>query len=180
MTIDIITGHDLPDTLIDMMNRQRIHEYQVNTKNFRQNEQDSTFFFVRADEEVKAFGMLKPVVLIYQGQPTSILGIGNIIARDKGTGQGRQLMTAIREYLTTKGRIGLGFCKHQVAGFYQACGYQVVDGLSGRFRYSLAYLSDERDILTHSYHTLCHDPIGGFIESLQASDDCIYSNQPFW
>lgn len=179
MPIDIISGHDLPDTLIELMNHQRIKEYQVNTKNFRRNEQDSTFFFVKDKETIKAFGMLKPVTLIHQGQTTTILGIGNIIAREKDTGQGRRLMTAIQDYLTDKRRIGIGFCGNHVVGFYRACGYTVDNDLSTRFRYPLAPFIDMHERLTDAANTLYYDPLGGLDDILQ-SDDLIHINQPFW
>lgn len=180
MPIDIIAGQDLSDDIIDLMNQQRIQEYEVNTKNFRQNEQDSTFFFLRDNDDIKAFGMLKPVVIIHQGQMTTVLGIGNIIAREKGTGQGKQLMLTMKDYLTEKNRIGLGFCAPGVGGFYDKCGYQVIADLSGRFRYPLAQLTNQREQLERGLDMLCHDPIGGFIETLQSDDDLIYINQPFW
>jgi len=180
MSIEIIAGHDLSDTIIEMMNKQRIHEYEVNTKNFRQNEQDSTFFFAKNNGDTKAFGMLKPVTIIHQGKMTGILGIGNIIAVEKGTGNGKQLMLAIKDYLTDKRRIGLGFCNPGVEGFYRNCGYQMIGPLSGRFCYPLAELTDKRERLNEDLNILCHDPIGGFIEALQATSEPIYINQPFW
>lgn len=48
-----------------MMNSQRIKEYGENTKDFKNNEQDSTFFFLKERDEIKAFGMLKPITLYY-------------------------------------------------------------------------------------------------------------------
>ncbi|GEM_PF-1469011 len=180
MTIEIQTGHDLSDEIIDMMNQQRVQEYEINTKNFRQNEQDSTFFFLRDGGQVTAFGMLKPITLIHQGQMTTVLGIGNIIARDKSAGNGKQLMLSIKAYLDDKQRIGLGFCNSHVAGFYRKCGYQVLNDLPERFRYPLASLNGEKEKLSPALNSLCHDPIGGFIEALQSDDDHIYINQPFW
>lgn len=179
MTIDIITGHDLSDTLIELMNRQRMYEYQVNTKDFRRYEQDSTFFFVRDDNDIKAFGMLKPVSLIQQGESTAILGIGNIIAREKGQGQGRRLMTAIQKYLSDKRRIGLGFCNQHVADFYRACGYEVVSQLATRFRYPIAPLTQQKERLSDDTNTLYYDPSGN-LTALLENDDLIYINQPFW
>lgn len=180
MEFEIILGKDLPDDTIEQMNAQRIHEYGENTKNFRKNEQQSTFFFLKDDAEWKAFGMLKPLILTFRDQPYDILGIGNIIAVDKGNGHGKTLMTEIKHYLQAHDAIGLGFCERDRSGFYLKCAYEVTANLSQRFRYQFAHVDGSREQLNRPLDVLCFDPNQQFMELLKSSDDLIYSNVPFW
>jgi hypothetical protein len=180
MEINTLLGKDLPDKYIELMNRQRIHEYQINTKNFRQNEQESKFFFICEGTQIKAFGMLKPLTLTYQQQSFHILGIGNIIAIEKEGGYGTRLMAEIQCYLKTENRIGLGFCKRTIASFYAKCDYDIVVALSERFRYLYAKESTEREKLNDPRDILCFDADSSLIKTLQSSNDLIYINVPFW
>ena len=180
MKIEIIKGEHLSETTIEMMNRQRIHEYGENTKNFRENERKSIFFLMHEDRQIKAFGMLKPVTLTYQQQSFDILGIGNIIAREKGNGWGKLLMTEIKQYLDNENEIGLGFCRTSVVGFYEKCGYEIVKKLSTRFRYQYASETNTSDILIRPRDILCYDPSQSIIQTLLSSDDFVYINVPFW
>jgi hypothetical protein len=180
MEIEIIKGDQLSDNTIDIMNQQRLHEYGENTKDFRKNELESIFFFVNNDSQIKAFGMLKPVRITYQGQSFQILGIGNIIAREKGQGWGKLLMSEIMGYLKRESHVGLGFCDKPVVGFYANCGYDIIENLSTRFRYQYAKETNGREILRNPRDILCFDTNQSFINTLCSSDDLVYINVPFW
>jgi len=180
MNLDIIKGNQLSDPIIDMMNQQRLYEYGENTKDFKKYELESTFFFLKESHQIKAFGMLKPVTITYQEQSFHILGIGNIIAREKGKGWGKTLMTNIKDYLEQESRIGLGFCDKPVVGFYQKCGYDIVEQLSTRFRYQYAKETNGRETLKNPRDILCYDADPNFINTLCSSNDLIYINVPFW
>ena len=181
MNIDIIKGEQLTDKTIDMMNQQRLHEYGENTKDFRKNELESIFFFLNNDNaKIKAFGMLKPVTLTYQEQSFHILGIGNIIAREKGSGWGKILMAEIKDYLKGESHIGLGFCDKAVVGFYEKCGYDIVEHLSPRFRYQYAKQTNGHETLKKPRDILCFDSHQSLINTLCSSDNLVYINVPFW
>ncbi len=47
MKTEIILGKDHPEETIQMMGAQRIKEYGSDSKDFRNNERDSTFFFLK-------------------------------------------------------------------------------------------------------------------------------------
>lgn len=179
-TTEIIIGHDLSDAYVQRMSQQRITEYGENTKDFRKNELDSTFFFIHDDGKLCAFGMLKPVTLTHKETTIPILGIGNIIAIEKAQGYGRELMQRIRAYLSAAEKIGLGFCAPQLTAFYTKCGYQVVEQLSARFYYPLAHTDGTRERLAHIPNILCYDPEHRLINRLQASDERIEIDVPFW
>lgn len=186
MDIQRIRGKDLSPAIIQQMNQQRIHEYGKNTKNFRQYERESLFFFLRDgdhdDGQIRAWGMLKPVTITYQGRIYNILGIGNIIAVDKGQGYGKQLMTAIKAYLHEHKTIGLGFCAPEVSPFYVRCGYHVVEGLAGRFRYQHAAFTGLRERLEPTLEVLCTDPHDedAWPAYLLRNHAEILINVPFW
>lgn len=180
MNIDIIKGDQLTHEIIEMMNQQRFHEYGENTKDFRKNELESIFFFLNANHDIKAFGMLKPVTITYRDESFRILGIGNIIAREKGRGWGKKLMTEIKGYLKQVSKIGLGFCDKPVVGFYETCGYDIVEQLSTRFRYQYAKETNGRETLKNPRDILCYDADQTLIRTLCSSDDLVYINVPFW
>jgi len=180
MQITIIQGHDLSEARIDFMNRQRLMEYGENTKDFEKNERASTFFFLEEGEAVKAFGMLKPLVMTHHDQRYPILGVGNIIAVEKGQGCGKRLMQAIKDYLTSHRMTGMGFCDNSVCPFYVQCGFQVTQGLSTRFRYPDAHLHGQTEKLDGVYGVLHFDGGDGAASHLLADDALIYINVPFW
>ena len=176
----IMQGNELSEWRIELMNAQRIVEYGENNKDFRNNEQESTFFFIEQDAQVKAFGMLKPVTITIQDVNYDILGIGNIIAVQKGAGYGKTLMTEIKTYLQQHDKTGLGFCWPTVRQFYRQCGYEVFDGLSDRFRYSFAARDGRKEKLEPGLGVI-HYPVGdALMEHIARTDDLIYINVPFW
>ncbi|MCB9458534.1 MAG: GNAT family N-acetyltransferase [Anaerolineaceae bacterium] len=177
MLFEILLGRDLPEHYIERMNAQRIHEYGVNTKNFA-NEKQSKFIYLWDDDALKAFGMLKPLTLTCQGQSQAILGIGNIMAIEKGRGHGKSLMTYMMGYLKERNAVGLGFCDRENSGFYRKCGYTVVEGISARFRYRHAQETGDRERLESVPDVLCSSP--EFIAWLQSSNEPIEVDVPFW
>ena len=105
---EIVVGKDLPEEVIKMMEDQRIKEYGENTKDFRNNEKDSIFFFLKEGNKVKAFGMLKPVILYYQNKEYLIMGLANVIAVEKSKGYGTKIMKVITDYLEINNVPALG------------------------------------------------------------------------
>lgn len=182
MAIKIISGNELSEQRIELMNKQRITEYGENTKDFRKYEQESTFFFVEDGERVYAFGMLKPVTITLQDRHYDILGIGNIIAVEKGVGYGKTLMTAIKEYLQQQDKTGLGFCWPTVVQFYRQCGYEVFDAVVDRFRYSFAARDGRKDRQEQGIGigVLYYASSDRLMDHVMRVDDFIYVNVPFW
>ncbi len=92
VNVGIKKGKDLPEEYIEFMNKARINEYGFNSKNFKKDELDSIFFYVKKDNEIKSFGMLKPITIKYLGNEFDILGIGAIMSIEKRKGYGRILI----------------------------------------------------------------------------------------
>lgn len=94
------------------------------------------FFLLSDDKKVLAMGNLLPIAPINLNQETfSILGIGGIIANEKGKGYGKEIMTAIRDYLAAKDKTGIGFCMPRNRGFYEKCGFNIDTSSVPRFIY---------------------------------------------
>jgi len=95
---------------------------------------DSLFFLLLGDKKILAVGELISVRPInFNGETFFILGIGGVLANEKRKGYGRQIMTAIKDYLITKNKTGVGFCRLQNKGFYEKCGFNVDETSIKRF-----------------------------------------------
>jgi hypothetical protein len=163
-----------------MMNKQRILEYGENVKDFKKYEQGSTFFFLHENDSIKAFGMLKPVTIAMANLKFDILGIGNIIAIDKGKGYGTELMKKQLSFLLERDKSGLGFCKNPICNFYSKCGFKVVANLASRMRY-LYFREDGFPGKTNpNFGLLYFQGSDRIIDHLTRVNDLIYIDVPFW
>ncbi|HDP74028.1 MAG TPA: hypothetical protein ENN46_03690, partial [Candidatus Woesearchaeota archaeon] len=68
LKIEIKTGKELTEDYIKLMENARVDEYGSNTKDFRNKEKDSVFFFVNRLGKIVSFGMLKPVKVEFNGE----------------------------------------------------------------------------------------------------------------
>lgn len=175
---EIVLGKDLPDDVIDMMVSQRIKEYGENTKDFRNNERDSVFFFLKSGNEIKAFGMLKPVTIYYQEKPYHIMGVANVMATEKSKGLGSVLMEQITAYLREHDLTAIGNTHADNFGFYQKCGYRFVPGLLPRFVYQKENGEKERTE-TQDYDMFCYDPNNRLLEIFDGSEP-VFIKVPLW
>jgi len=128
-------GKDLSRETIDFMVNKRIQEYGENTKDFDNNEQESLFFFLMEGSDIKAFGMLKPVIIYYKEVGYPIMGMGNVMAMEKGKGYGTTLMNHVKNYLTKTKQVCIGNTHKDNFAFYTKCGYTFIPGFVNRFVY---------------------------------------------
>ncbi len=175
---EIVLGRGLSPETIDMMNSQRIKEYGENTKDFRRNEQESTFFFLKEGEEVKAFGMLKPVTIYYEDKPYQIMGIANVIAIEKSKGLGTILMRQITNYLEENNQVGVGNTYTGNFEFYKKCGYTFVPGLLERFVY-IKDSGEEEKTETEGYDLFVYDSKNALKDVIEG-DGPVVIKVPFW
>src|SRR3989338_243877 len=94
------------------------------------------FFLLEEGGKLLAVGgliIVEPV--LFGGESYSLLGVGGILAAEKGRGYGGSVVRAIREYLEEKEKTGLGFCKIHNRGFYEKCGFSVNEEAIKRFVY---------------------------------------------
>lgn len=180
---EIILGKDLSEEIIQLMNNQRIKEYGENTKDFRNNEKDSTFFFLKDGNYIQAFGMLKPVTLYYEDQQYPIMGIANVISLEKSKGLGTIIMKHITNYLDENKLAGMGNTYTGNFDFYRKCGYTFIPGLLPR----MVYLKDNGEELRTETKTETGEDYAMFIydphESLRdiiGGDKPVIIKVPFW
>lgn len=57
----------------------------------------------------------------------SSLGVGNVCAKEKGKGWGKELMMQSNTVLVKENKIGLLFCKEVLVSFYALCKWGVID-----------------------------------------------------
>lgn len=128
-------GKDLSRETIDFMVNKRILEYGENTKDFDNNEKESIFFFLMEGSNIKAFGMLKPVIIYFNDVGYPIMGMGNVIAIEKGKGYGTALMVHLKDYLTKNKQACVGNTHRDNFPFYEKCGFTFLPGFVNRFVY---------------------------------------------
>jgi N-acetylglutamate synthase-like GNAT family acetyltransferase len=132
LEVKIKKGKSLIPSEIKTMANSRIKQYGNNRINFKE-QKKSTFFFVKDNKKIVAFGMLKPITMDYNKKDYKILGIGNILSIKKGKGYGKIIMQEILNYLKKKGKTGLGFCGRKNMPFYEKCGFNTKKRLGLRF-----------------------------------------------
>ncbi|NTU46109.1 GNAT family N-acetyltransferase [Candidatus Roizmanbacteria bacterium] len=175
---EIILGKDLTKGYIEMMNSQRVKEYGENTKDFKKNEQGSTFFFLKEMDGVKAFGMLKPVTLCYDDKPYQIMGIANVIAIEKSKGFGSLLMEQITKYIEENNMVVVGNTYVDNFEFYKKCGYRFVPGLLPRFVYKKEN-GEEARTETQNYEMFIFDP-QNMLKNVIEGTKSVVIKVPFW
>ena len=97
---------------------------------------DKLFFLLKKQNTILAMGALwevKPV--LFDSEVFSFFGVLNVVANEKGKGYGKQVILAMREYLTKNNKTGFGFCMQKNKGFYGKCGFQIEENSTQRFVY---------------------------------------------
>ncbi len=131
---------------------------------------DRLYFLLEETETAKilASGYLKPIYSVLFAQETfSFLNIGGIIANEKGKGYGKQIMVAIKEYLISVDKIGLGFCAPRNQGFYEKCGFKVDTQSTKRF----IYRDGDKSRIAEGQYVLYQDSSAHFMEKVLANTD---------
>lgn len=98
---------------------------------------DRLFFLLKNKDSILAMGALwevKPV--IFNGESFVIYGVLNVVANIKGKGYGKQVVSAMREYLVSRNKTAFGFCMPKNTVFYEKCGFKIETNATKRFVYS--------------------------------------------
>lgn len=107
---------------------------------------ENIFFLIKDGDTILAQGQLIPIDgVVFNGEKFDIMGVGGIIANEKGQGYGRQIMDAIKDYLTEHHITGVGFTG--LDDFYEKCGFKTDKDAIKRF---VHIVGDERRINTES------------------------------
>ena len=152
------SGEELTRSEIDQINRAKAREFKASP--LQAKVLKTTQFFLLLDgDTILALGKLIPVEpVVFNGETFSILGIGGILSNEKDKGYGKQIMTAIKDYLISKNKTGVGFFGPQNRVFYEKCGFNVDTTSSVRF----IFKKDGKEI---------NDPDGSCVLYLDASDN---------
>lgn len=78
------------------------------------------------DESVAYLNLIIEELLI-DGFVYNIYGVGNVCAIAKGNGYGTILLKSTNQFIISKNKIGLLFCKPQLVAFYKKCGWILVE-----------------------------------------------------
>lgn len=126
---------ELSDDELTQMKEAIFREFKVPFR-IQDNPQDTLYFFLKQQNAILAMGALGEVTpVIFNGDEFTFLGVLNVVANEKGKGYGKQVVTAMRESITTQDRTGLGFCFPSNKGFYEKCGFKIEANSTQRFVY---------------------------------------------
>lgn len=111
--------------------------------------EETTHFILKNEEgQFLAQGQILTIEpFVFNKERFSILGIGWIIAREKGKGYGRELLNGIKSYLLQKKKTGVGFCNEENRPFYEKCGFNTAPGIISRFVY---YEGEQKLLNSHN------------------------------
>ena len=162
-------GNELTDHQYRQLNESSLREFRLHLPPLP--ELSDRLYFLLAEtetEKILASGYLKPIhPVIFTHITFSFLNIGGIIANEKGQGYGKQIMLAIRDYLISADKIGLGFCWPKNQGFYEKCGFKV-DALSTpRF----IYRNGSERMTAEGQYVLYQDSSDHFMEKILSHGD---------
>jgi len=158
-------GIELTDRETHEINTAKAREFKVPTISKEQKEK-ALFFLLEEGERILALGELVPIEPIkFNDETFSVLGIGGIVANEKRKGYGREIMTAIKTYLKTHDKTGVGSCALKNKGFYEKCGLGVNCSSLKRF----VYRKEGKKIINDSDDCVIYqDGSDGFIEKILA------------
>ena len=168
-TLFLFRGSELTDQHYTQLNDSSRREFQVRLPAKLELSDRLYFLLVEAEtENILASGYLKPVSPVICAQETfSFLNIGGIIANEKGQGYGKQVVTAIKEYLIAANTIGLGFCFPHNQDFYEKCGLKV-DTMSTK---RIIYKDGEEERTAEGQYIIYQDSSEGFMEKILSYGD---------
>tara|TARA_Y100000310_G_scaffold129185_1_gene128334 strand:+ start:492 stop:1049 length:558 start_codon:yes stop_codon:yes gene_type:complete len=151
--IEIKKGNKLSKKELDFIVKTNIatfiscKDYEKELKLLREEEMQSTFFFVKKDKQIVSLGLLRPVKIKYLGENYNIFGMGNMISIVKRKGYGKILVQAMKDFLSKNRKTGLGFCSKKNTKFYQKSGIIVEGKLKNRFFYDYGNPQENREAM---------------------------------
>ena len=138
MNIQIISkkAKDLTNSEINLMNNTRVKLWGKDAKvNFKKEDSKGEFIFVKSNNKIKAFGMMKPVKIKLGKTTYEILGMRRGMAIEKRKGWGRILNAARLLELKRSEKTGVAFTGTKNIPFFKAAGYEIKKNGIRKFRY---------------------------------------------
>ncbi len=156
MTIEIIQGNKVTNEDLELINkyrkirlsRDRVWDHKINNE-FH----DRTFFLVRDNNQLVAFGTLRDIKIYINDIEVTIKGIQAIISIIQGMGYGKYLMQNMIKYAINNNLILIGFCERKNKEFYIKSGLEVFEDKNLNFIYineKLEEYSEEGDVIYYS------------------------------
>lgn len=172
-------GAELNQDEIDQIDKAKTREFKALPLQ-KKDLSTGTFFLLVDGKRMLATGqviLVEPVN--FNGGSFSILGVGGILANERGKGCGKQIMTAIRDYLITKDKTGVGFCALRNKGFYEKCGFIVDTTFIKRFVFQKG---DEKVTNSGDDCVLYLDASDHFIEKVlsRPNEEVVLPRAPDW
>lgn len=131
----IVSGRALTRDQFKQINEASLREFHT-TLSSKGELTNRVFFLLIDNSRILAMGQLLPIKpVLFNSEIFSLLGIGGVIANEKGKGYGKQIITAISGYLSSYDKTGLGFCMPKNQGFYEKLGLKVDQTSTQRFVY---------------------------------------------
>ena len=118
------------------MNKSRIKLWGKDAKvDFKKDDTKGEFIFVKNNNKIVAFGMMKPIKIKLGKKNFTIWGIGRGMAIEKRKGWGTLLNVARILELKKLGKTGIAFTSTKNIPFFKAAGYQIKKNGIRKFRY---------------------------------------------
>lgn len=130
ITTEVIKGSEVTNEDIVVMNEYRKLYFKNNTPwDHKTNNgfHDRTFFLVRDNSKLVAFGTLLDICITINEHEYDILGIQGIASVIKGQGYGKAIVQEMIFYALKNDETLVGFCVHENAEFYRKSGLKVKD-----------------------------------------------------
>ncbi|CAN5178656.1 hypothetical protein BH11PAT1_BH11PAT1_3040 [soil metagenome] len=127
-------GTQLSPKELEEINSAKAREWQIPP--MQKSEQESALFFLLKNEQdaILAQGEIIEINdIVFHNESFSILGIGGVVANEKGKGYGREIMTVIKNYIIKHKKTGVGFTRK--VEFYEKCGFSIDTESKKRFVY---------------------------------------------
>lgn len=106
-------------------------QFQWMIRNLREND---LHFLLRdeASNQIVAYLNLVEVEAEFEeGNKITCWGLGNVCAREKGKGKGREIMLLLNDYIKTNNLYATLLCKEKLLGFYRKVGWMELKNESG-------------------------------------------------
>lgn len=130
----VVLGAELTAFEIEQITTSLHREFKISTK--PESLYNKIFFLLKDREEILAMaGLWEVKPFVFADEEYTVHALVEVVANVKGAGYGKRVVSAIHDYLLAKNLSGIGFCSPKNKGFYEKCGFSLVEGITKRFVY---------------------------------------------
>ena len=164
---------------IEFMNLARMNEYGTGSEvDFKKEDKNGEFIFVKDGNKIMAFGMMKPVKVKLGNKRYTIMGLGRDLSLEKRKGWGRKFNSGRISKLKALGKTGVAFTGRKNIDFFKKVGYNIEKNGIKKFR----YLNPETKKLVKDDDgdMVYYEGKDRFITKLLNSKDYAITDTDFW